>query len=520
MRRLRRVGIPMLLALVASMLPAVATAHPLGNFTINHYAALRVAADRIELDVVIDMAEVPTVEASARLDADGDGVVSDEELDAARGRTCADLTPDLLLEVGGAQPALDLTAAGLGLTPGAAGLPTLRIVCEYVAGLAGAPAAPWRITFADRSRPERLGWREIVVLGDGLVVTPVDAGRDVSQRLTTYPQDLLSRPLDERSLSVTVDVGGPALAPFLATDASPIGPTPALPTETIPPDGETPVSAVPGGVGAELASFVDFRNLTLPAMLLGLIVAAVAGAGHALSPGHGKTVMTAFLIGTRGGPRHALMLGAAVTLSHTLGVIGLAALAMLAGDWLPPERLYPVLTVGSGVTVLAIGTWMLVQCAQRALARREPDDAHDDEAVHERAETPAHRHGWRTHVHTADTAGTAVSADRAVPGWRSLVAIGVAGGLVPSTAALILLLAALAAGQPAYGFALALAFGLGMAAVLSGIGLAIVVGRDRIASRVRLPALLGLGVAVPWITAGAVLVGGVLLTGQAVALQF
>jgi nickel/cobalt exporter len=484
------------LALLAAGLPAVAAAHPLGNFSINHYAGIRISTDAIMIDLVIDMAEIPSVEAIAALDADGDGTADPAELAAARAEACNGLVRQLTITVGDMAAHPELVAAGMQTAPGAGGLPTLRTVCELRAPIPEPITAPTDFGFEDGSYPERIGWREIVVRGDGVTISSADAGRDLSDRLSAYPTDLLQQPLNERNVTLTLTPGGAALERWSAPDAWRLDARPA------PSSGS--VTAVPGGVGSELVSLIDFRELSLPLMLVGLLVAAVAGAGHALSPGHGKTVMAAYLIGSRGGARHAVLLGTAVTASHTLGVLLLAAIVLLAGSVVPPERLYPILTVASGATVIVIGAVLLVGCIKRALAR----DAHDHDHRVDHGEG-THRHGWRVHSHRHE------SEPRALPGWRGLAALGIAGGLVPSTSALILLLGAIGAGQAAYGVALALAFGIGMAAVLTGIGLALVQGRTWL-GRIgpRWPAARFAAAALPWVTAVVVIAGGLVLTGQ------
>jgi nickel/cobalt exporter len=488
--------------MMTAAFPAVAAAHPLGNFTTNHYVRVTVSADSIELDVVVDVAEVPSIELLERLDTDGDGTLGASESDAARRTLCAERLPQIGVRVDGHALDLELWAAGLQRRPGAAGLDTVRIVCEARA----ANPAPGALTLAviDGGDPGSFGWREIVVRGEGYTTDPGDAGVDVANRLTGYPTDLLSQPLAERSATVMLVRDGSTLASVPVADAQP------LDAHAVGAAGAPSTATVPGGVASELPLLPGLGNRTLGSGLLGLLLAAAAGGGHALSPGHGKTVMAAYLIGSRGRARHAFVLGAAVTASHTLGVIGLGGVVLLASDLLPAERLYPVLGALSGATVTAIGAWLALGCVRRLRAEhryaRHHAHRHPDDHDHDHG----HGHG---HAHDHDH-------EPSLPGLRGILALGIAGGLVPSTAALVLLLAAVAAGQPAYGLGMALAFGVGMAAVLTGLGLAIVQGRDRLGNRLarwgaRRIAIAPLASVMPWAIALVVLAGGILLTGQA-----
>ncbi|MBF8290375.1 MAG: hypothetical protein HW391_1343 [Chloroflexi bacterium] len=310
--------------------PAAASAHPLGNFTINHYAALRVGPDRIDLDVVVDFAEIPAFQERVRIDADADGTVTVPEADAARDDECDALRPSLDLRIDDVRVDLALQAAGLSFPAGAGGVPTMRVVCEFAAAAPDPSAAASIVTFADTSYTERIGWREIVVIGDRMVVSSLDGGpaptaTDVSARLTQYPASLLAQPLDVRSVRFSVAPGGPAAEAFIAPDAGPLNgaATPATPAPSASGGGAGPAASpspgsttapavVPGGVGAEIPDIFRVADLT-PLIALGSILLAMAlGAGHALTPGHGKTLMAAYLVGTRGTVRHAAGLGLAV----------------------------------------------------------------------------------------------------------------------------------------------------------------------------------------------------------------
>jgi ABC-type nickel/cobalt efflux system permease component RcnA len=506
------------------VLPAAVSAHPLGNFTIIHFAALRVATDYVDLDVVIDRAEIPAFQERQRLDANGDGALQDSELAGQAPVECQALAADLHLAASGTPVPLTLDAAGVTFPAGAGGLSTMRLVCEYVGGLGTAIGTGTRLTFEDASFAERIGWREIVVAGNGVTIgstaSVADPGAGVSARLTSYPADLLTQPLDERSIAIEASAGGPALAPWVAPDATP------LQERTNAATTGGALGAVPGGVGCELAAIVNVADLTPLPILASLGIALALGVLHALSPGHGKTIMAAYLVGGRGSSRQAVGLGLAVTASHTLGVLALAGITLAASSVLPPERLYPVLGVASGGLVIAIGGSLLWQRLRGSLARRAHARAHehgrDHDLGHSHIDLPAydlghrleHGHGHpHPHPHGPDAGGDSIS-------WRGLLALGLSGGLVPSASALIILLGSVASGRVAYGLVLVVAFGLGMAIVLAGIGLLLVHARRFVERRMAEGAapverLRRLVAPVQLATAGLVVVLGVVLTGQA-----
>jgi nickel/cobalt exporter len=496
----------------AAVLPAMALAHPLGNFTINHYAGISVGPLEATLDVVIDEAEIPAFQSRQGMDADGDGAVSTAEADAGRLAACAELAGRLDLRIAGATQSLILTTSHLAFPPGAGGLTTMRLECGFVARPEGGIAQATMIAFSDGSFPERIGWREIVV--DPAVVVGGTSGEPrtvgVSQRLTHYPAGLLTTPLDDRSVA------------FAAT------PTPAtvdaaepVPTSAISP---APAAVVPGGVlPGDLPDLLRAADVS-PLVLLGsLLVAAALGAGHALTPGHGKTLMAAYLVGTRGTARHAVGLGLSVTASHTIGILVLAAVIVGAQDLVAPDLVIRAAPVAAAISILLIGGWMLVSELRRRRAGRGHDHAHghDDAHGHEHAhghdvahadpQPHPHDHDAETdHGHThAPVTGTTIT-------WRGLFALGLAGGLIPSTSALLILLSAVAAGRPAMGFVLVVAFGIGMAVVMGGIGLALVLARGRLDTLDPASPAGRAGAAVPLVAAVVVLGFGIWLTANSV----
>lgn len=469
----RGVRIAPLLAVAAALLaPAAALAHPLGNFTINHYAGIRVEPAGVHLDVVIDMAEIPTFQERRRLDADGDGDVSEAEAARSRAAACERLAASLALFVDGHVQALRLVAAGLSFPPGIG--PTLRLVCQYEAPFGAPITTDTPIAFVDGSYAERIGWREIVAVGDRVQILAVGdepvPSRSLSSRLTAYPEDRLEAPLDVRELAFVATPGGPALAPFVAPDAVRLDGRPG----DDPIGGEAPAApagpaAIPGGVGGELPEVFRTESLTLPLALLSLLAAAGLGAGHALTPGHGKTLMAASLVGARGQALHAVGLGLAVSASHTLGILVLAGLVTGAQQVVAPDLVVRVAPAVAAIATLAIGSWMLASEVRRRRAAADPG-----------GHLQRHPH---PHLHDPAQPGPTIT-------WRSLSALGLAGGIIPSTSALLILLLAIAAGRPAFGIVLVAAFGLGMAAVLISVGLATVYGRGLLG---RLPSRTGAG---------------------------
>ena len=531
-------------AALISAVPAPASAHPLGNFTINHYSAIRVSSDAVLIDHVTDFAEIPTFQERRAMDLDADGTVADNEVAEYQRSSCAGLADALDLRRDGRRLDLAVIETGLGFRDGQAAL-TTRLVCVYRAELAPSLEAATTFTIAESSYSERRGWREIVVDGDGVSIIGSDVPAEgVSARLTDYPSGLLATPVERSNATWTARPGGAALPAFDVPDAAPVTTSspvePPLPAARPLPDAPTvelPPAAVPGGVselGGDLGAIFQARDLTIPVVLLSLFLAAGLGAVHALSPGHGKTVMAAYLVGTRGSMRHAVGLGLTVTISHTLGVLALGVLSLSAATVIAPERLYPILGVISGAIVLGIGVYLIAGrirewSRERAETRAHEeahrigtdhehdhsDDgahAHDHVAGHDAHDDDAHDDGWHAHGGMRHThlppRGSSLS-------WRGLFALGLAGGMVPSVSALILLLGSISLGRPAYGIVLTIAFGVGMAAVLVGVGLSLVYARgliERFSSR---STGQRLGRLLPAATALVVLAAGIVITGQA-----
>jgi nickel/cobalt transporter (NicO) family protein len=445
-----------LAALAACLAPGVASAHPLGNFTVNHYDRLEPAGDRVRILHVVDMAEIPTFQLKPTIEADP--------------RSYAEqLRANLHLSLDGAPAELTLDDQTLSFPEGQGGLPTLRLEAVFSAPLPS--AATTRLDFRDDNDPTRIGWREIVARPGSrntrLQETSVPA-EDVTHALTVYPEDMLSSPLTVREAHLSFMPGGAGEAVRGAA-----------------------VAERAKGPLADLARNAD--GLTPTFLLFALGAAAVLGMAHALQPGHGKTIVAAYLVGSRGTPWHAVFLGATVTATHTAGVYALGLATIFLSQYVVPERLYPILEVASGVLVLALGGWLLIK---RLLAVVQHRLAH----AHGHAHHHDHDHGHdHHHAHAAS--------------WKSLLALGVSGGLLPCPEALMVLLITIAAHQVVFGLLLIVAFSLGLAGVLVSFGLVLVYARGLLG---RLNLQSGLVPRVlPIASALVIVVAGSLITAQA-----
>ena len=201
------------------------------------------------------------------------------------------------------------------------------------------------------------------------------------------------------------------------------------------------------------------------------------GAVHAATPGHGKTIAAAYIVGARGRPIDAVILGVFVTLSHTTGIVLVGVLASLGSVWLVPQRVEAYLALATGLLVVGLGSWMLLtQRDLLALAMGAPsitppaygtDHPHDGDPDHRHAESLAwHSHGWGTyHSHRLDL----VTERR--PKLGVLLALAVVGGILPDPSALAILLAALSSGRVLLGLASVVVFSLGFAATLLIVGI-------------------------------------------------
>jgi ABC-type nickel/cobalt efflux system permease component RcnA len=471
-------------------------AHPMGNFSVNHYSKISLERDGIKLTYIIDLAEIPAYQELQQGNVTAD--VADpsvKRLVEARGQEFA---RGLTLMLDGKRLPLKLLSSQVIFPPGAGGLPTMKMGFVYQANPGRLsqpptidedhhPASPchpdrseakWRdlqsspactLQYVDNNYPGHAGWKEIIAVsnaGVNFITTSVPKA-DRSAELTNYPTDLLNSP--PQDLSATLQFHFPAMSapPAHAKRVAPIVRAAAAPMAAPAPSAATPPlhlqanqQATPRNAFTEL---ITTRSLSLWFLITAAFIAFGLGALHALEPGHGKTIVAAYLVGSRGTGRHALLLGVIVTASHTAGVFALGAITLSASRYIVPEQLYPWMGVFSGLTIAGLGGYMFL----RRWSGLDLDHSHTS--------GQPHSHWFSSRKKDAP------AREPAVPGkpvsLYQLFALGITGGIIPCPAALVVLLSAFALHRIGLGFFLIIAFSLGLAAVLISFGMLMVYGR-------------------------------------------
>jgi ABC-type nickel/cobalt efflux system permease component RcnA len=497
-------------AVLLLLVPNAALAHPLGNFTVNQYSRLVVNGAQVQLLYIIDMAEIPTFQEMARIDTNHDQTVSNAERDQYLAGESGALGSNLHLLAGDTALPLAMESQQLEFPQGQGGLKTMRLTLHFAAALPHAQGAQ-SLTYHDNNFAGRIGWREIVVqAGQGAQIVDSSApAQDVSQELRNYPRDLLQSPLQQSSATFRFQSA--------ASTRQPTGDSRAA---------EQQAPLIISQATDQLTALVAAPTLSWTALLIALLTAFVLGAAHALSPGHGKTIVAAYLVGARGTTRHALFLGLTTTITHTAGVFALGLITLFVSTFVLPEQIYPWLGVASGVLVFSIGI-TLFRGRLRGLLDHGHSHAHDHTHDHEHAHGHSHDHHHKqTHEHHHDDYGSAFThthggtththmppgADGSPITWRGLLALGVSGGLLPCPSALVVLLGAIAIGRVGFGLLLIIAFSVGLASVLTGIGILLVHTRRFVQ---RIPSHNRLITTLPVMSALIIAIAGIGITAEA-----
>jgi nickel/cobalt exporter len=525
------VGAVVLLLLTATG----ASAHPLGNFTVNSFTALRVQAGQVLVDHVTDRAEIPTQQLTFADDPiSKSSPVAQQQ--AWSTRDCKRVVANLLLKVDGRTLKLTVNSAAVRFPPGAGGLPTSRLTCRLSSSSLTLHKGS-TVDYQDHSADGRVGWHEIIAVGDGATLTSSDVPTfSRSRALTAYPKDLLTSPLAIKTAKLVASPGGAAAKDPLAGTDKPAGKEQARGVD---------------GLTTAFTDLVGRHQLSIGIGALAILLALILGAFHAFAPGHGKTVMAAYLVADRGNLRQVTLIGLSVTAAHTLGVLILGLLLSSFATF-APEKVYPWLGVASGLLLLSIGISLVRAAWQRRSLWTGPppasdhvhdhadeapvpsarhsdhphphpqghdhehdhpqehghDHPHEHELQHQHASSVAvsdhpshdgdlavvqeieligladerpierlvHSHGGRTHSHAP------INPDQPIR-LRNVISMGLAGGLVPSPSALVVLVGAIALHRAWFGVILVVFYGAGMALTLVGIGLLLSRLRGRFMSR-------------------------------------
>jgi nickel/cobalt transporter (NicO) family protein len=406
------------------VLAPAAGAHPLGNFSVNHLAVVSTGHGEVRVHYVLDQAEIPTFQERGTAPAE---VLARRRAEIARG---------VIALADGRRVALSASTGTIAHRPGQGGLPTTRVELDLVGH--AAPRSTVRV--ADGTFPGRVGWKAVLAAGQ----------QDPTHGLTVYPKAVLSSPSDVRAATFTVRAGA-----------------------LVVPHGTALKTTSDRSGDGGFTKLFDDAAAGRGVLVLLLLTAFGWGALHALSPGHGKAMVAAYLVGTRGTARDAVALGATVTVTHTIGVFALGLVTLALSAYVLPEDLYPWLNLVSALLVLGVGAAVL-RSRRRAVA---------------------HHHDHH-HDHHEDLSA------------KGIIAMGASAGVIPCPSALVVLLGAVAQHQIALGLVLITAFSLGLAATLTGLGILVVR-----AARVPLPPRAA--ALVPALSAALIVIVGIVMTAKA-----
>lgn len=434
----------------------------MGNFSVSHYTRLEATASGLRLRYALDLAEIPTFELLRQWGVKADGPRA--ELDKKATGQMGEWAKGLEIRVDGKAVAPVVKRVTAQVSEGAGQMVVMRVEGELeVAAGAGA------VTFEDRNYAERAGWKEIVIAaGPGVSLTRASQGAvERSAGLTKYPEEATVAPPQDLRAELAWTVAAAAEPVQVAPVAQPVNREPVVAPGAVPTRGEV-------AKGDYLSELLGKEEISGGLLLAGLAVAFGFGAMHAMAPGHGKTIVAAYLVGARGTFRHAALLGGMVTLTHTISVFGLGMVTLYLSQYVMAAQLVKTLGVISSASIVLVGVWLLLQ------------------------RTGVLDHG---HSHEVDEVS-----------GGSLVALAVSGGMVPCPSALILLLSAISVQRRGFGLLLLVAFSLGLASVLMAIGVGVLYAKNL------LPEVSGwresrLFRAVPVVSAGVIVVVGLVMTG-------
>jgi nickel/cobalt exporter len=425
------------------------------NFSVSHYAHLEVSAQGVEVTYILDLAEVPTFRMLRDWKLDAKSPQADLERKASE--QAQEWAKGLEFRAAGKVVQPQFGSAAIRIRARADGQAVARISSTFEL-----PGVESPLEFEDHNFPDRPGWKEIVISSKAgaQIIRASHDGTDRSNALTFW-SDIPDRPAPQ-DLRASVDwrvSSSPAVPPRIMPIPQP---KPVL-IEEKPATWDLPSPAK----GDFLSRLLAKNDIGWQWLLLGLVVAFGMGGAHALEPGHGKTIVAAYLVGSRGTMKHAALLGAVVTFTHTISVFLLGLAMLLLAKSIVPDKVIRILEAVSGLSIVAIGAVLFYQRLRqlRHTMAHEHQHHHFHGHVHDHHN---HDHGPHGHSHLPEGEIT----------LGSLIALGVSGGLVPCPAALVIMLAAIAFGHVGAGLVLLVAFSLGLAMVLMAVGMMVLYARS------------------------------------------
>jgi len=479
----------------------------MGNFSVNHYSRITLEGDGVRVRYLIDLAEIPTYQElqQANIPASAIDPKSTTVMIYVTARG-AELGRSLILDINGKPAPLRLVTSGVIFPPGAGGLPTMKMgfdfEAQYPAALSSQERQKAILHYIDNNYPGHTGWKEIIAEAHaGSMLHSSVPATDRSSELSNYPTDLLTSPPQDLEASLvvalptlsTTTVDSKQVSSLQSETASaakiaPVRPQQASPAPLKRPSVSPAIVSVPSSQAAvsdsatmhleanrqltprsKFTELIQAERLSPWFLFTAALIAIGLGGLHALEPGHGKTIVAAYLVGSKGTARHAALLGMIVTVSHTAGVFALGAITLYASRYIVPEQLYPWLGALSGLTIAGLGLYMLM----RRLTGTAADHSHAPGSSHD------HWMFWKRPADAEpgiDAIQSNITPVKTVS-MTQLFTLGITGGIIPCPAALVVLLSAFALHRIGLGFFLIVAFSIGLAGVLIGFGMAMVYAR-------------------------------------------
>ena len=444
---------------VAVLLMAIgAHAHQLYGIRVGRTSAVKIERSRVEVVYKIHVGDILAFSERRAMDENGDGEISGMEKRAYLDRMEDELRRGFVLRMDGDRLDLAPTARSDSLGEARIGPMSFEMQFEFRTEERTPDGGEHELAFTDRNYSDDPVDPEMVLRINSGVKILDSSDRWDSER---YPFDPWASLEERRTLKVLFRAGS--------------GGASASSFETRSVLTERPV--MKPGMKDRLKEILERPNLPPHFIFFAFLISILLGAMHAVEPGHGKTIVAAYLIGSRGTVWNAIFLGAIVTITHTFSIIVLGLLTLFASKYVVPQKLFPWLGFISGVFIIGVGIWLLFRYLRGAHGHGHSHGtfghAHDHETSH------SHTHD-ETPEHTHDHGDSQTPEIERSASWVSLLSLGISGGLVPCPAALVILLTAVALNRILFGLALIVSFSLGLAVVLITIGILMVVARSAI----------------------------------------